>query len=837
MGKPIITGNNLINILYDELCKNEKIELKDFNLICHLETNYIYLSNEDKDINLEVIYMKKVKFKKIDKEEELWVCNDSLSMLLFNKEKFIYYLESKLLVKNLKEDPFTVKIISELSELNFAIKNDYVIYSSDSEYFEISIFREEFNKRKENKKMVDYLTGIDSYNFESILWPERVKFLRGNIGLNGIISSNNDKFQYYLHNSRIGISLEILRIIDISINKKTNNKFLYFNVNIILHESSKFILEKYMAHYLTKLFDNYDDFENFYIKLKKNIFQKNCSRIMFIYEIIKFIIENLDISDNKLYFIFDDIYDYEYCFNMAEIYHKMGEKFPDKKIYFLFFVSLNFTNLDLFKIKKKDYKFRFINNDKEIDPDFYIRTLDGVDSYKDNLEASIKSDLEYFLENKTKFEKLEFLLRMKYIQLLLKHDSNYENFEKILKKFLKYLHITCSGENLEIKKIDFKNNIIKNLFSDKFNSLICDIVNTNDIKIFDILINKCVEGILLEKQIILSLIAQGSFEKLKIDKIFCASKFPENIQFKYGEKIIIIQLLDNSPLYDFGIITFYKNELILKIYQVGINKENYALIKLDEDIIQFDLEYFIKLLKIKYEINIKKYVFGIITSRTGYELNINNKNIEENNPELNDTIFMNDNEEENTDYGENLNKNYKNYKNMKKYCDEHNYEFIIFDRNSKESFLHGNNNNLIPFNFIDDAQEKCIRSIKNIYDLCDFNNLKKSYIRKGDLFRKEEIKSLIKENFSIKYIAKFQTKNKAIPEVRRDNIYLCFYNSKNNFCVKNPDGLIFSNSELSEDSDYESDKFIGIKIIIENKVSSNKSENELLSRKRKTIHQ
>ena len=733
LNKPKIEGTKVIDLLYSKLLEKGKIEIIKYDLICKLEINDIYLINEKQKLRLQILYLKKAKVKKTDKICEYWVCNDDIAMLLCNQEKYIYYKQLKCLVRTLDEEKYNICIISELSELNYVIMNDIVIYSSNTPYFKISDLKSEFDNRTKNKTMKDYLEGINSYNFETILLPDRVKFLRGNIGLENILQKNKDKFRFYLYNPKIGLTLETLKMIDSFIAKSdNNNQILYLNIDNILNETSKDIFIESLAFYISKLFLKYEKFEEFFQLLKEKITKKNYTRKRIIYKIIKFIIEKYKIGNKKLYFILDNFYNYELCKEINEVIKKLDEKVKTENIYYLFFVQLNNTNLDLLKKNDKDMKFRFINNDNSIRPDEYIRTLDGDYSFRLNLIDSMENDLKTKSEKKNKFQILSLLLRIKYIPILLKSYSDYEDIEIILKEFLKYFHISCSSEKtIKITKIEFKNEIIKEFFNGKFNSTICDIVVSNEFEIFDHLINNCVEGVLLEKQIILNLIASMLFKTLKIDKIFCVSDFPKKIDFKFGQKIIILQILDNSPLYDFGIITYYKNELILKIYQVGINKDNTSLKKLDKDIICFDLEYFIKKLKEEFGIDIKKYTFGIITSKNGYDYNIKKiYNDEEDDNKINDIFyFFEDNDE--TEIGENLEKGYKNYKNMKKFCDKNNYEFIIFDKNTKQSFIQ-ENDNLLPFNFIEKTEIKFIRNINQIYDKCDFSKLQKKLIKKSD---------------------------------------------------------------------------------------------------------
>jgi hypothetical protein len=82
LNKPKIEGNSVIDSLYSRLLEKEKIEIINYNLVCKLEINDIYLINEPKNLKLQILYLKKAKVKKSLKTEVYWVCNDDIAMLL-----------------------------------------------------------------------------------------------------------------------------------------------------------------------------------------------------------------------------------------------------------------------------------------------------------------------------------------------------------------------------------------------------------------------------------------------------------------------------------------------------------------------------------------------------------------------------------------------------------------------------------------------------------------------------------------------------------------------------------------------------------------------------------
>ena len=96
---------------------------------------------------------------------------------------------------------------------------------------------------------------------------------------------------------------------------------------------------------------------------------------------------------------------------------------------------------------------------------------------------------------------------------------------------------------------------------------------TKEKGIFDIILTKKIEGILLEKQIILKLISNLFNKKLNIKRIYCTDFKTNDLFYNGNDTIIIIQDQENAPLFDFAIITSINKKLILKIYQVGLNKD------------------------------------------------------------------------------------------------------------------------------------------------------------------------------------------------------------------------------------------------------------------------
>ena len=166
------------------------------------------------------------------------------------------------------------------------------------------------------------------------------------------------------------------------------------------------------------------------------------------------------------------------------------------------------------------------------------------------------------------------MLKMKYITFRTKFKSNY-NFNLIISQFSEFLNIHCKNKSngIIIDKIDYINDKVKDFFNSKFDLILCEYINKNEKGIFDIILTKSIEGIILEKQIILKFISNLFNKKLNIKRIYCTDFITNDLFYNDNDTIIIIQDQENALLFDFAIITSINKKLILKIYQVGLNKD------------------------------------------------------------------------------------------------------------------------------------------------------------------------------------------------------------------------------------------------------------------------
>ena len=447
-----------------------------------------------------------------------------------------------------------------------------------------------------------------------------------------------------------------------------------------------------------------------------------------------------------------------------------------------------------------DFYLTFINNNNSIRPLEYIESLDfGYDEQKKIL--FLKNKIEEIFSNIPDSHKITLIVNIKFISIYKNLYSN-EDIRNILKDYYEFFNIRCENDNncnVSITHIDFINENVKKCFNSLFDSILCNLISENKLGLFDNILNKSMECILLEKQIILQLVSTFFFKILKINRIYCCNNFP-SFDINENENIIIIQSLDNAPIYDFAVIIYINNMPILKVYQVGINKENVYLKKLDIDIIKYDLELFIKYIKEYLGIRIQYYTFGIITTKNAYIQNISMK---ENNIE-DFSYVKNINELIERFNGENPERTYKNYYKMKEFCEANKYEFLVFDKNDKNFYIHEKNNSLKKINFLNSYNEKVKIRVEDLYNAINIKNIIKMYYSRNDYyFFEEKIKTIIKGNLKIKIIGKFNFLNQEIPRVEGKNLFLCWED------IRNGHFYIINDRKINSNNNFENISFKG----------------------------
>ena len=671
-----------------------KMDTIENDVIFNIRYPFCFLKRKNKK-DIEVQFLVKAKF--IDENNEkfsFWVCSfkffkEALQSLGYKEAKIIK--KKKILFSENDEHMNKDSNGSSSESLDDKTNIDIDLYK-----YQVKVKKNPFNLEKtfnkshnifdpliNNDNLEDYLRDINlpkNINKTNFIFSKNYLTF-----LNKIFDENNHEYFYY-YNSKSGLTLCLLQILE---QKKHNEKIRYFHFNSEYIEQYK---KKYIYFKLAKLFQKEEE------ELYKNITEKISIEIRNydIQGILTEIINNL----NNIYIIFDNIKKNSIFYKIQKIIANLEKINTENKFTILKFIEINSeTMFSICYLNNFSTIFPNDNSFNEVLPPIeYAKTL-YYDNEKDknnfieNYKNQTKADILKFNDNS--YEYLIFIFKLHHINSYIENNNFLDyNYESYLINYLPYLYISLCNNDFSnhpsINKIQFRGNFIKEIINNIFISLISEKLLTQEY--FKELKNKSTEGIYLEKEIIYHLVTKNiGFEKINIEKIYCFnSKFEKIIE---KSEIIFIQELERAPIYDFGIIITIDGETIFKGYQIGINKPRYSLSNLSKERINIDILYFIS--KINKFINkkITKFTFGIITTINAYLSNINNNsNINNKYSEINDFAINENNNKEDND------NDYKNYKIMKKYCNENNFEFIIFAPKEKKFYIDNENNKL---NYID----------------------------------------------------------------------------------------------------------------------------------------
>ena len=294
-----------------------------------------------------------------------------------------------------------------------------------------------------------------------------------------------------------------------------------------------------------------------------------------------------------------------------------------------------------------------INNEFE----YYIPFELGETNIK-KIKKEYSEQLKPFFEN-FNYDSYLYLLNVKY--LINSKDFNFEKLKDI-DSFIDFLYVIINHNKIA-NEIFFRNDIIKELFNDYYMNYILKFQNINNNNIF-FEISKTEEGINLERQIIFDLIIKNiNIQKIKVNQIFSITSFPD-IEFNNNQEYLFIQESSNASCYDMGYIYNSNGLNIFKACQIGINKPEMELKKLDKEFILFDLYYFCQKIEFEKNIKIDKIDFSLITTYNAYQ---------ENEDYINKKIAGKE-------------RKYNHFNNMKKYCNNNKFTFLIFDIKTSEFY-------------------------------------------------------------------------------------------------------------------------------------------------------
>ena len=662
--------NNAIKIL-SKLPNQTKQLNRNLFLKYNQTGNFIYLTDEESRFTLTINYIKKIKIDDYDGEKNKtnYIVSKYYYHKLFDEKIVKYKLKNKSETNSM--DSYDVQHVIFNNEL------DCLIVHTNYQ----PIYKKIFDILKKEKEIQYEISPKEFYNEYRILnFPE----INSNIidlmeWKEIILSSSRDKKKklvIFYYNMRIGLSVYLQKII--MEYTEFNMRYFYCNVNYLYSEYSKKNIIKYLFFYLSKLFllNELDEYSQF--------IENNVLRIIHTYiynkgELIKNILNLIYQNFDEVYLFFDNIKN-EYEFDTIINYFNSQSIKGNVYIY----IQLNSKTLNLCNSYSELIKnlslIDFTPEPKNIEDslDNYIYSLKKITQNKIIEEYSQK--IKNFFQD-CNCENYCLLLKFKYLI----SSNDYLDLD-LLKKISQFLPlIFVNTEKNEKFKICFRNDSIKEIFNNNYLGYVYKLRNNENLKCIFPKISKFEEGLNIRYQIIYDIITNNqNILIIKLKRIFSVDSFPI-FNYDKNKNILFIQIDSNSPYYDFCFLIQNEGLNILKAYQIGINKGKDDLEKLNINFLLFDLYYFCQKLEIEKQIKIDKIELGLITTYNAYKEYLNKEK-----------------------------KFYPNFENMKKFCENNSFEFLIF--NIKDSnFYKFNGNNL--------ENTDIIKNSKYQYDVIKiFNN-------------------------------------------------------------------------------------------------------------------
>ena len=645
--------------------KNNNPKELSSGLILRLRDNLSKLELTDKNLNfiISIDFIKKISI--LDEETK------ELRKKYFISESYFFHY-----YKNLKHKEIKYKFKNNSKEVSFLRDfKSQIIYNNDFEYIIIDseykeIYEDIFKLLKKEKNLQNFTTSDFLNRYRILNFPEINKDYVDKIELKP--ANFNDYclgYKYLCYNKKIGISLTTQKLLIQLF--QSNDKYFYCNIEFLCNEVDKEKIRKYLFYYLAFMFsiEEKDDYKKFIedkiINLINMYKEKELIEKLFTVLYEKFGDFRLYVDNVKTKYHFDIIK------NILDSYY-----FRDAFI--LIQINPNTFNSLLtvrFKLIKKEDEQNSLNDDLEYYLPICFKKLD---------ETKIKNDYYEKLKpffNDCNYYSYVYLLQVKY--LLNKKDFELIELMKI-KEFLEFLVVNFDNEY--VYEIRFRNEFIEEIFNDYYLSYIMRFENMNA-SIFEF--SKSEEGINFEKQIIYDLIINNkNINKLKIEEIYSIETF-SNLEIEKNKDYLFIQKKPNAAYYDIAYL-YTKNGLtILKVCQIGINKDPEQLKKLNKYFLLFDIYYSCQKLKHEKNIDVDKIEICLITTFNAFQ---------ENEKFLNKKILSKD-------------RKYPCFNSMKKFCQENNFIFLLYDIKSSEFFIYNKENKLEKTNLKNNANQFNVKKI------------------------------------------------------------------------------------------------------------------------------
>ena len=689
-------------------------------------------NNEDESFNEDYYQIFKIEYLlkiKIDDQIE-WICNPYYALYLIfyvYKLKNAYHRKSsessnsllimssedidKLVIKNKNKIKSVIEIKGDLNlqQLITKIRNPSKYPNFINEYITYSL--KDPSKLNQYEKDENIFNEVYRYFEKFIIKKNFTVIFNYDDDLNTIIKMKLLKDLHSLNQIRyIYINLKTINSITNIIEKK---KYLAFLLITIFNNDYK-NCKKYIKEALENI-----QFPDYLFSLIKEVNRIN-NILISNYNNVNSKLNNYDLPN--LHVIIDNINnenDFDIFRNFLNINNnKIYKDINDLKIKFIGICNIetDFCNKLFISIKDKP------SNERGY-------TVEYLNTNNESNQKKLSDDLKNYI--KELFNKKNIAIFKEFIIILhfeeFKNECDEIDFQ-FLFKYRKYLNFEIKKDDddlLYINAVDFKNEEIKTIFKNNYKELYLYFLNNED-DMKEIFGEK--NGIFFEKQLIFDILTEKilneenlNFKELSINTIYCMNTKKIDLTNYKDNNILFNQQSKTGEIYDFAIA----KEDYFKGFQISNRKSFDDLKKLIKTVIATDFSNTKNALKEIKEY--QKFSFGIITSKAVFD-----------------------------DYNSKKgNKEKTDYYLMKDYCQQNNYEFLIYDLTKREFFIE-NNGVLTSYKDFYVFNDNYKINVPNLNEIFKLNPIKIPFNKvKDNIFTNIENKNKIEVVGKFKYQKEF----------------------------------------------------------------------------------
>ena len=453
-----------------------------------------------------------------------------------------------------------------------------------------------------------------------------------------------------------------------------------------------------------------------------------------------------DVDKKKFIIIFDNILTDE---ENKVVENIIRESYNTNFIYFIIYPLINeFTSQQLIKFVHEPY-------DSFSPFSLIFANITNFESKGSIYEE--KFDEKIFIENKVMDEIIFYdLIRIFNFKTIFVNSINCDINSKSLEfliKYIKYLNIQFDNKTKKIINIAFKNKNVEEQFINIYENTFTSMKTKHNITFKNLIGQK--DGFDLEKIIISKMIfkQKEKFEKLKVKSIFGLKEIKKEEGVNYEVSNFFIEQKSLNGVFDFAFKIIKDNKQYLKLTQITSLKDTEEKEKLSIEKMKINCSYLKKEFKDNKLGDLDGIYFCILAPLRILE-----------------------------------NENKKNYKDLKKFCKENNYEFILFDLNNSSFYerIKGKSYNKDIFEIDNNFQ----LNISNFNEIIQIDiplnilspiKVKERNENKEDLDINNVARNYISEN--IKRIAKFEYIGKFADLKRLDEKYFGYIYFKNEISI------------------------------------------------------